>query len=61
MNVSNQPNPYEFTEADTCREFVTPAIKASGLCETPSGKRIDFNRYLKLMPDVSAQVGIKRV
>jgi hypothetical protein len=61
MNVSSQRNPYEFTEADTCREFVTPAIKASVLCETPSGKRIDFNRYLKLMPDISAQVGIKRV
>lgn len=35
MNVSSQPNPYEFTEADTCREFVTPAIKASGWGEAP--------------------------
>jgi type I site-specific restriction endonuclease len=24
------PNPFEFTEADTCREYVTPAIQAAG-------------------------------
>jgi hypothetical protein len=61
MNVSKQPNLYEFTEADTCRELVTPVIKASGWVEAPSGKRIDFNRYLRLMPDVTAHIGIQRV
>lgn len=30
MMVNNQPNPFEFSEADTCREFVTLAIQAAG-------------------------------
>lgn len=35
MTVKNQLNPFEFSEADTCREFVTPAIQASGWGDGP--------------------------
>lgn len=28
--MSSQPSPYEFSEADTCREYVTPVIQAAG-------------------------------
>lgn len=35
MTVNNQPNPFEFSEADTCREFVTPAIQAAGWGDSP--------------------------
>lgn len=34
MSRSSQPNPYEFSEADTCREYVTPAIQAAGWGDT---------------------------
>ena len=30
MTVHQQPNPFEFSETDTCREYVTPAIQAAG-------------------------------
>jgi hypothetical protein len=30
MTVNSQPNPFEFSEADTCREYETPAIQAAG-------------------------------
>ena len=30
MSHHSQPNPFEFSEADTCREYVTPAIQAAG-------------------------------
>lgn len=30
MTAHHQPNPFEFSEADTCREYVTPAIQAAG-------------------------------
>lgn len=30
-----QPSPYEFSEADTCREYVTPAIQAAGWGNSP--------------------------
>lgn len=35
MKASSAPNPFEFSEADTCREFVTPAIQAACWGETP--------------------------
>ena len=35
MTVNNQPNPFEISEADTCREFVTPAIQAAGWGDSP--------------------------
>lgn len=35
MTVSSTPNPFEFSEADTCREFVTPAIQAAGWGDAP--------------------------
>ena len=31
----NSPNPFEFSEADTCREYVTPAIQAAGWGDSP--------------------------
>ena len=30
MTVNSQPNPFEFSEADTCREYGTPAIQVAG-------------------------------
>ena len=33
--VNSQPNPFEFSEADTCREYVTPAIQAAGWGDNP--------------------------
>lgn len=35
MTVSSAPNPFEFSEADTCREFVTPAIQTAGWGDAP--------------------------
>lgn len=35
MTVSSTPNPFEFSEADTCREFVTPAIQDAGWGDAP--------------------------
>jgi type I restriction enzyme, R subunit len=35
MTVNSQPNPFEFSEADTCREYVTPAIQAAGWGDSP--------------------------
>jgi type I restriction enzyme R subunit len=35
MTASSAHNPFEFSEADTCREFVTPAIQAAGWGDTP--------------------------
>ncbi|WP_371134259.1 N-6 DNA methylase [Polaromonas sp.] len=35
MTVNSRPNPLEFSEADTCREFVTPAIQAAGWGDAP--------------------------
>ena len=35
MTVNFQPNPFEYSEADTCREFVTPAIQAAGWGDHP--------------------------
>lgn len=35
MTVSSAPNPFEFSEADTCREFVTPAIQVAGWGDAP--------------------------
>ena len=34
MTLSSAPNPFEFSEADTCREFVTPAIQTVGWDDT---------------------------
>ena len=31
----NHLNPFEFSEADTCREYVTPAIQAAGWGDSP--------------------------
>ena len=33
--TANSLNPFEFSEADTCREYVTPAIQASGWGDSP--------------------------
>lgn len=30
MSHHSQPNPFGFSEANTCREYVTPAIQADG-------------------------------
>lgn len=35
MTGISAPNPFEFSEADTCREFVTPAIQAACWGDTP--------------------------
>lgn len=35
MSHNSQPNPFEFSEADTCREYVTPAIQAAGWGDCP--------------------------
>ena len=35
MTASLASNPFEFSEADTCREFVTPAIQAAGWGNAP--------------------------
>jgi len=35
MTVNNQPNPFEYSEADTCREYVTPAIQSAGWGDHP--------------------------
>ena len=35
MTNNSEPNPFEFSEADTCREFVTPAIQAAGWGDAP--------------------------
>lgn len=35
MSHNSQPNPFEFSEADTCREYVTPAIQAAGRGDCP--------------------------
>ena len=35
MTVNSQPNSFEFSEADTCREYVTPAIQAAGWGDSP--------------------------
>lgn len=35
MSPNLTPNPSEFSEADTCREYVTPAIQAAGWGDTP--------------------------
>jgi hypothetical protein len=35
MTVNSRPNPFEFSEADTCREYVTPAIQAAGWGDSP--------------------------
>ncbi len=35
MTVNSQPNPFEYSEADTCREYVTPAIQAAGWGDSP--------------------------
>ena len=35
MTASSAPNRSEFSEADTCREFVTPAIQAAGWGNAP--------------------------
>ncbi|UUZ73698.1 DEAD/DEAH box helicase family protein [Polaromonas sp. P1(28)-8] len=35
MTGISAPNPFEFSEADTCREFVTPAIQAAYWGDTP--------------------------
>ena len=32
---SGKPNPFEFSEADTCREYVTPAIQAASWRDGP--------------------------
>ena len=35
MTANSQPNLFEFSEADTCREYVTPAIQAAGWGDCP--------------------------
>ena len=35
MTGISAQNPFEFSEADTCREFVTPAIQAAGWGKSP--------------------------
>lgn len=35
MSHHSQPDPFEFSEADTCREYVTPAIQAAGWGDSP--------------------------
>lgn len=35
MSNSRQPYPFAFSEADPCREYVTPAIQAAGLSDCP--------------------------
>lgn len=35
MSHSSQPNPFEFSEADSCREYVTPVIQAAGWGDSP--------------------------
>lgn len=35
MTPIGNPDPFEFTEADTCREFVTPAIQVAGWGNSP--------------------------
>jgi type I restriction enzyme, R subunit len=35
MSSDSQLNPFEFSEADTCREYVTPAIQAAGWGDSP--------------------------
>lgn len=35
MTAHQQPNPFEFSETDTCREYVTPAIQAAGWGGSP--------------------------
>lgn len=35
MSHSSQPNPFEFSEADTFREYVTPAIQVAGWGDSP--------------------------
>ena len=35
MSQNGQSNPFEFSEADTCREYVTPAIQAAGWGDSP--------------------------
>jgi type I restriction enzyme R subunit len=35
MSVNSAPNLFEFSEADTCREFVTPAIQDAGWGDAP--------------------------
>lgn len=35
MTAHHQANPFEFSEAYTCREYVTPAIQAAGWGDSP--------------------------
>ena len=35
MTNNSKPNPFEFSEADTCREYVTLAIQAAGWDDSP--------------------------
>jgi len=35
MTTHHQPNQLEYSEADTCREYVTPAIQAAGWGDSP--------------------------
>jgi len=35
MHHSGQPNPIEFSEADTCRVYVTPALQEAGWGDSP--------------------------
>jgi type I restriction enzyme, R subunit len=35
MSSDSQLNPFEFSEADTCREYMTPAIQAAGWGDSP--------------------------
>jgi len=35
MTAIHQPNPFEFSEADTCRVYVTPALQEAGWGDSP--------------------------
>ena len=35
MTAKDQSNPVGFSEADTCREYVTPGIQAAGWGDSP--------------------------
>lgn len=35
MTINSRTNPFEFSEADTCREYVTPVIQATSWGYSP--------------------------
>lgn len=59
---TNLPDPFEFSEADTCREYVTPAIQSAGWGDSTGTnarrRRLNPTDFLKLkipVPSMATQ------